>query len=56
MNEKEKSLNFIIEENDELESEILKLNESMLIELETIENEHKKAINMLIQSYEDSLH
>ena len=47
LNEKEKSLNFIIEENDELESEILKLNESMLIELESIESEHKKAIILL---------
>ena len=42
--EKTANLNFIIEENDELEREILKLNENMLGELDQVEREHKKAI------------
>lgn len=53
--EKERTLNFIIEENDELEGEILKMNHNMLEMLDSVETEHKKAIQMLVHSYESSL-
>jgi hypothetical protein len=42
-------------ENDELESKILRLKESIIEELEKIENEHMKAINELVESYDNSI-
>jgi hypothetical protein len=55
INAKEKLLSFINAENDDLESEILRLNDNLIQELNKVEFNHKTAIQELIGKYESSL-
>lgn len=52
---KEKNLNFVANENDELETRILRLKETIVDELERIEEEHQAAVNELVHTYEVSV-
>lgn len=49
---KEKNLNFVSNENDELETRILRLKETIIEELEKIEEEHTTAVEGLVTQYE----
>jgi hypothetical protein len=52
---KEKLLNYVICENDDLEREILRLNDSLIQELNKVECNHRDAIEDLVAKYEKSL-
>ena len=52
---KEGNLNFVSNENDELETRILRLKETIVDELEKIEEEHTTAVNELVNTYEQSV-
>lgn len=52
---KESNLNFVSNENDELETRILRLKETIVDELEKIEEEHQQAVQQLVDTYEHSV-
>lgn len=52
---KERNLNFVSNENDDLETRILRLKETIVSELEKIEQEHQTAVSELVRTYESSV-
>ena len=53
--QKEQNLEFVSNENDELESRILRLKETIIDELEQIEGKHQNAVDELVRTYENSV-
>lgn len=52
---KEQNLAFVSNESDELETKILRLKETIVDELEKIEEEHSNAVTDLVKTYEQSV-